>query len=177
MAAQKGKAGGGSLTRSEVVTIRLTPRLRYLVEIAARSQRRTVSNYIECAIESSLKGVRLAGGDGILDGPTMTLAQQADRLWNVHESSRFLYLALLFPWLLVHREQLLWQLIKDRGLTTGLELDGSEFNIGDDWVHLFDYQKIEDYVLPQLKEHWDAFNKVVDGELPEDSLPDWKDSA
>lgn len=35
------------MTRSETVTMRLTPKLRYLAELAARKHRRTLSSYIE----------------------------------------------------------------------------------------------------------------------------------
>ena len=51
--------GGGKLNRSETVTIRLDPKLRYLTELAARKHRRTVSSFIEWAIESMLDKVVL----------------------------------------------------------------------------------------------------------------------
>ena len=38
------KAGGGKLSRSETVTVRLDPKLRYLAELAARIHRRTLSS-------------------------------------------------------------------------------------------------------------------------------------
>jgi hypothetical protein len=45
------KGGGGKLSRSETVTVRLDPKLRYLAELAARLHRRTLSSYIEWAIK------------------------------------------------------------------------------------------------------------------------------
>ena len=44
------KGGGGKLSRSETVTVRLDPRLRYLAELAARLHRRTLSSYVEWEI-------------------------------------------------------------------------------------------------------------------------------
>ena len=44
------KGGGGKLSRSETVTVRLDPKLRYLAELAARLHRRTLSSYVEWAI-------------------------------------------------------------------------------------------------------------------------------
>ena len=41
----KRKGGGGKLARSETVTVRLDPKLRYLAELAARIQRRSVSSF------------------------------------------------------------------------------------------------------------------------------------
>jgi predicted HicB family RNase H-like nuclease len=40
--------------RSEVVTVRLEPKLKYLAELAARKQRRSLSSYVEWAIKQSL---------------------------------------------------------------------------------------------------------------------------
>ena len=48
------KGGGGKLARSETVTVRLDPKLRYLAELAARLHRCTLSSYIEWAINASL---------------------------------------------------------------------------------------------------------------------------
>src|SRR6516165_4850387 len=55
----KRKGGGAKLVRSETVTVRLDPKLRYLGEIAARKQRRTVSSFIEWAIEDVLRRVSI----------------------------------------------------------------------------------------------------------------------
>ena len=51
----KRRGGGGKLARSETVTVRLAPKLRYLAELAARKQRRTLSSFIEWAIEETLE--------------------------------------------------------------------------------------------------------------------------
>src|SRR5262245_3013040 len=56
------RGGGSKLNRTETVTIRLDPRLRYLAEIAARVQRRTVSSFIEWVIEKALEHVMLNEG-------------------------------------------------------------------------------------------------------------------
>jgi predicted transcriptional regulator len=42
------------LNRSETVTIRLDPRMKYLAEMAGRAQRRTKSSFIEWAIEQAV---------------------------------------------------------------------------------------------------------------------------
>lgn len=45
--------------RSETVTVRLDPRMNYLAELAARSQRRTKSSFIEWAVQEAIKGMDL----------------------------------------------------------------------------------------------------------------------
>ena len=59
----KGK-GGGKLTRSEVVTVRMDSQLHYLAELAARKHRRTLSSFIEWAVQQSFKTVELYHGNG-----------------------------------------------------------------------------------------------------------------
>src|SRR3954451_23553485 len=74
------KTSGSNLSRSEVVTVRLDPKLRYLAELAARKQRRTLSSYIEGAIEESLANFKLNGSS------SATECSQA--LWDVDASDR-----------------------------------------------------------------------------------------
>jgi hypothetical protein len=93
--------GRGKLSRSEIVTVRLDPKLRYLAELAARKQRRTLSSFIEWAIEQSLTEVKLT--------ETSTLADEAHALWDVDECDRFIKLALHDEGLLNYREQVLWK--------------------------------------------------------------------
>ena len=49
----------GAGKKSEVVTVRLDPKLKYLAELAARKHRRPLSSYIEWAVEQSLSRVWL----------------------------------------------------------------------------------------------------------------------
>ena len=46
---------GSTLARTEIVTIRLTPKLKYLADIAARKHRRTLSSFIEWALAETIK--------------------------------------------------------------------------------------------------------------------------
>ena len=53
------KSGGGKLSRSEAVTVRFDAELRYMLELAARKHRRTLSSYIEWAVEESLSETQM----------------------------------------------------------------------------------------------------------------------
>jgi len=125
------------------MTVRLDPRLRYLAEIAARQQRRTLSSYVEWAIEKSLDDVQLG------DLPDSTVAAEGPKLWGVSKAERFARLASHYPNLLDHDEQVLWTLIrknpavwKDGNLDLGL-----------------------------LHTHWDKFVAVARGEVDSSILP------
>jgi hypothetical protein len=100
------KSGGGKLTRSETRHCANGPEVRYLAELAARKQRRTLSSFIEWAVQQSFSKVP----------STLVLATTAMRassrfqtterqLWDVDESERFVRLAIRYPDLLDHDEQ------------------------------------------------------------------------
>src|SRR5438093_754839 len=102
--------------KSEVVTVRFDPKLKYLAELAARRQRRTLSSYIEWAIEDSLSRVHPAYDPTVGGvGAAVTFAEMAPFLWDVDEPDRFAKLALKYPDLLDHEEQRIWKLICECG--------------------------------------------------------------
>ena len=88
---------GPKLNRSETVVVRLDPRLRYLAELAARRQRRTLSSYIEWCVDLSLGNVSLAG--------ERTVDEMQHELWDIDKDKRFYKLARLYPDLLTYDEQ------------------------------------------------------------------------
>ncbi len=90
---KKKVSGGGKLTRTQTVPIRLDPQLRYLAELAAKTQRRTVSSFIEWAIEESLKQITFED----YHGNSSTLADEAFQLWDVDEPDNFVKLAFEHP--------------------------------------------------------------------------------
>jgi len=138
------KKGGGELNRTQTVTIRLDPKLRYLTDLAARSQRRTTSGFIEWAIETALKEV---GVYSEITRDSVSLSDIKDSLWDVDEPHRFLKLAIEFPNLLNHHEQVLWQCL-------------AKVIIED--VNHFD--EIEASDLYTFRTYWDELNVAADGD-------------
>ena len=156
------KVGGGKLSRSETVTVRLDPKLRYLTELAARKQRRTLSSFIEWAIEDALGRVYLDDGNG----HGTSVSDVANSLWDVDESDRFAKLALRFPELLTHEEQVLWKLVRENGLLWKGKHDSTGV-----WT----WRIVEEsFVMESLREHWLKFNAVACGEAEPSTLPKWK---
>ena len=47
---KKRKGGGSKLSRSEIIQVRLDPKLRFTAELAARKHRRTLSSFVEWAV-------------------------------------------------------------------------------------------------------------------------------
>lgn len=106
---EKRKGGGGKLTRSETVTVRLDPQLRMAAELAAAKERRTLSSYIEQAIESQIRTAWVAQDK---EGSPVSADQVVQDTWDVYEADRFVNLAIRYPLLLTTQEQHLWKLIR-----------------------------------------------------------------
>ena len=149
--------------RSEVVTVRLDPRLKYLAEIAARKQRRPLSGYIEWAVEQSLLTAPIRD---LHDGSvTVWEADREAALWDVDESVRVARMALRFPDLLTYQEQLVWRVVRYCGAVW----------LGHCATGEFTWKVVEKSVRwDLLREHWETFKKVATGELSEGALPSWQ---
>jgi len=160
------KKGGGKLNRTQTVTIRLDPRVRYLTDLAARTQRRTTSGFIEWAIERAFSEIVMYEGEGP-EHPAITLMDQEVELWDVDEADRFAKLALYFPNLLTYDEQVLWKLITENYAF---------------WTEVWgpwELPRIEPQSMnfKVLRQYWDTLNAVANGtadisELPPDTSKD-----
>ena len=152
-----------NLSRSEVVMVRLTPELRYLAELGARQQRRTLSSFIEWAIEKGIERVPMRSG---------ALSDVSRSLWDVDEADRFAKLALRFPEFLTHDEQILWKLICENGyLWQGAFFKKSAEN---EAVWTWDAENKESIIFERLREHWNTFCAVARGEMDKSVLPTWE---
>lgn len=160
------KTGGGKLSRSETVTVRLDPKLRYLAELAARKQRRTLSSFIEWAIEDVVCRVAIYEGSGGYNNDSRSIGDESEYLWDVDDSDRFAKLAISYPELLTHEEQIIWKLIKENGYFWYGNWQG--INGAFQW-------KIEDksLIFSRLRDYWDTLRKVAVGENPKSDLPIW----
>jgi hypothetical protein len=137
------KWGGGEPSGTEIVTVRLDPKLRYLVELAARKQRCTLSSFIEWAVEDSLNRFILHQADGSHN--SITVQEDWSRLWDVDETERFARLAILYPDLLSYREQEIWKLLNDSLLLDPAKRRNGNGNLEWDWGVL------EDKIFPMLR--------------------------
>ena len=157
------KSGGGKLSRSETVTVRLDPKLRFAAELAARKHRRTLSSFIEWAVEESVQNV-------CLDGLKATAYDAIDLVWDVDESDRFVKLALYYPNLLTHDEEVLWKLICENGyLWKGYYRDNKLRGVSE-WTWEIDLGSI---IFEDLREKWELFGLIANGEIDKSCLPEW----
>jgi hypothetical protein len=150
MTAESPKPKGGSkLARSEITTVRLDPKLRYLAELASRKQRRTLSSYIEWAVERSLGQVELAD--------EVTVEDASVWLWDVDESERFIKLAIHRSDLLTHEEQERWKLLHDSGLLGPAKKRNPRGGV--EW----DQPVLEEVICPVVRRNWQGLKEAHDG--------------
>jgi hypothetical protein len=163
---RKPTGGGGKLTRSETVTVRLDPKLRYLAELAARKQRRTLSSFIEWAIEDNLCRILMREGKGHNNDHGISIADAAPALWDIDEADRFAKLALNYPDLLTHDEQVLWKLICENGYLWRGQYD----KYSKEWTWRVNKTGL---MYQRLRECWNDFVAVAKGKASKDRLPAW----
>lgn len=148
----KRKGGGGKLSRSEVVTVRMDSQLHYLAELAARKHRRTLSSFVEWAVQQSFKTVEVYHGSGYNGDASVFLSDEESSLWDVDPGERFARLAIKYPDLLTHEEQERWKLLTDSQLLAPAMRRSS----GTNGVRFWDWPTLEDVVFPVLRRHWVA---------------------
>ena len=162
----KRKGGGGKLSRSEVVTVRMDSQLHYLAELAARKHRRTLSSFVEWAVQQSFKTVEMYHGSesGYNRDESVFLSDMETKLWDVDQSERFVRLAILYPDLLTHEEQERWKMLTDSQLLT-LAMQRNNGNRSWDWA------KLEDVVFPVLRRAWGSL--LIAHEAGPDAARKW----
>lgn len=141
----KKKGGGGNLTRSQVVTVRLDPKLKFAAELAARKQRRTISSFIEWAVEEAISRIEVR--------EKVNVHTVMNQVWHVEDADRFVKLAFNFPELLTYEEEKIWNVIKGNKLFWKDEPgeNGIDFKF--------------------IRDNWLTIQKIVEGKATEEALP------
>lgn len=104
------KKVGSRLRRTEAVTVRLDTKMRFMVELAARLERRTVSSYIENIIESAVNVHAI--NDPTDEDTRISWVGAMQHVWDPLECDRTIRLAVIFPYLLNLDEELIWKLLR-----------------------------------------------------------------
>jgi hypothetical protein len=141
----------GRLARSAAATLRVDDKLLYLIELAARKQKWTVSSYLEWAAERCLKEVLLTTSEGTL----RSIADESDELWHSNKIERFVKLASRHPELLNYHEETRWKLIRDCQFL---------------WSH-------SELNISLLRSWWDQIVAVAEGKADRSILPGEADST
>ncbi len=159
----KKKGAGGKLSRSEIVTVRLDPKLRFAAELVARKQRRTLSSFVEWAIEKAVSEEVISSlpyrGD-------YTAFQAMTKIWDVEEADRFIKFVEGYPELLNFDEERLWKIIKETPYFFIKVEKNDETRSRLDWSVSSDNINFQ-----RVRDCWEQLQRIVSGEESKDSLP------
>lgn len=98
--------------KKEVLSLRIEPKLRYLIDLASRIQRRNLTNYVEWALEESLKSVTLECHGVIKDMSVYEAGNIPNFIWSTDEAHNFFVLATTYKELLTYEEQRTLEIIQ-----------------------------------------------------------------
>lgn len=164
----KSRAKRDTTLRSETISVRLDPKLRYLAKVAAQKQRRPISSFVEWAVEKSLAFVEI-GPDG------KTIADHANYLWDVDEADRLTKLAFNFEELLNHEEQLVWKLIKDNDFfwLFGKDISATSMKLpkAPGMLNAIGWPERGLPDRKKIREYWPLLLAVARGQKPLSALP------
>ncbi len=178
--AKKRQGSGQQLFRTKTVGVRLDPKLKYVAELAARTQRRSLSSFIEWAVQEAVDRVSVIGG-GLAP---RTAKEVMPLVWDISPSTRLVKLAIYFAGLLTYDEQVLWHLIREhpalwrgsRGKHTKLAVDAAVFMSATKGES--PEKALENHFrFDLLEEHFETFEKVAKGELDKKALDKIKPST
>lgn len=170
------KGGGGKLNRSEIIQARLDPKIHMSAEIMARSERRTLSSYIEYIIEQAAKTYQVKRNlffpwwssdpdlyceDKVYSkSDTSTVEKAVQSIVDDHEAIRFFKFAMYFPDLLNNHEELMFKKITFTKYfwmhypATIEDLNGKV--LSKEWVQV---DAVEGLVKENLYEYWDKIKQ------------------
>lgn len=137
----------GLRAKANPFAMRLDPRVKYMAELAARRERRSLTNFVEWAIDRALREVELAAG--------MNAAEASEKLWGHSEWERLRRLSEHCPDLLFHGEK---QLVDTVQTFTLPGVQKPSFMLGDN-------------VNNSLVEHcWDTLKAFASGKAKKEEV-------
>lgn len=140
--------------RKDTLSLRIEPRIKYLIDIASRIQRRNVTNYVEQVLEDSLQNIEIDN-----DMPLT----KAD-LWDIYESDRFIKLAYSYPSLLSYDEHIIFKILNDNFEHFKKNADACIFN-NDRHKELFEKNiPLPEFIdFKKVRNHWQALSDYAQG--------------
>lgn len=97
--------------KTETLTLRLDPKIKYTIELMARIKRQSITSVIEDAVDAAALDldtpVTIEG-----ERKQMSLSFAVGEFWSTDEVVRFINLCAFMPELLTYEEQRIWETIR-----------------------------------------------------------------
>lgn len=145
--------------RAEVLSIRTDPKLLLATRLAASQERRTVSSFVEWAVDRAVRGVNVTVDEDDQPVNALTVVEQ---IWDDDEVKRFINLAVSYDDLLTNEERALWDLI-----WFNTAFSRPRPNKG----HYFLFDPVVYVKLDAVREHWATLKAVAAERAPRSALP------
>lgn len=97
--------------RTNVVTLRVTPQMRFGLELLAQERGETLTEVVTWAV-TELFGTEQIGLLRFATGESMA-TRVLDRVWSPHEHERVVRLGMYFPEFMNNRQQYLWSRVRE----------------------------------------------------------------
>jgi len=152
MSGGKTKSSSGSGAKSDVITVRVSPKLKHGLELLSRKQHRSLSSVVTWAVEQLVNDRDI----GLFDPRNGTTL---GKLWHVHPADRLVKLASYWPELMTYEEELLVEQIKDEGWGWPVKKGKATQELRDNWAYIhFDHDLGKYYfgfdTGPALEDIW-----------------------
>jgi hypothetical protein len=151
------------ITKADTITVRLSPRIKYGLELLSRMQHRTLSDVVNWAIESIMRDRQR----GLFDKETgVNMLEQA---WEPHLADRIIKLAVLYPNLLNYEEELLWKLIQEHEVFWKKHFQASLSTPEQSKAEVWDVVH-SSLRFDLLRAHWDSLKSSLNDPVAQEKL-------
>jgi len=152
-----GETTSSSVTKGEVITVRLSPKLKYALELLSRTQHRTQSAVVTWAIQEAINT-----DHGLLKtntrGTKISVDNMLEVLWAVHPADRLVKLAKHWPELMTYEEEFMVESIIDNDWGWPKKGDKATKELRNIWSDLFFCSETGEWMMTQEPD-WDAMRK------------------
>ncbi len=131
--------------RTEALAMRFDPQIKYMADLVSRQDRRSLTNFVEWAIDQALRQTQLT-----VDGGHMAASDAKEFLWDIDEAERLRKLLKHCPGLMRYHDQILINEI-NQFTTAGSKPVRFENNGEIDWV--------------LVKNYWEDLNALAKGDV------------
>lgn len=97
--------------KTETLTLRLEPKLKFLIELISRMKRQSITGVVESAVEDLAFGLDVSFHDNGTTEP-LAMVNALANIWSTDESERFLNFCYHLPHLMTYEDQRVWETIK-----------------------------------------------------------------
>lgn len=157
------KATSKSSNPTVSVSLRIDPKSKYLIDLLAREQKRTITGVIEWALDRAAMDTSFYSDMN----DSRSYAEVIDSLWSTDESVRLIKLAITKPGLLDYDEMRVWETIRaSKDFWKVHVSDSVSGGPSEDYMHKDLIQKHWDELIEHVAKHRNS-RSIVPFEVPE----------